>query len=79
MPKDEERSAEKLRGKHRDFAKKIRDDVKAELGDYADGGPAVAIARPEWDGMTKAIDSRDNATDEELGEITSIVLHIKPD
>jgi hypothetical protein len=75
MSKDEAREAEKIRGKHVGFTKKLREQAEAELGKYADGGPAFVVTRPEWDGMTKTLD---NATDEELGQITSVVLHIAP-
>ena len=60
--------------KHKAHIKKIRADVEAELGAYADGGPAVVVARSEWDGLTKTLD---NATDDELGAISSIVIHVQ--
>ena len=60
--------------KHKAHIKKLRDDVEAELGKYRDGGPAVVVTRSEWDGLTKTLD---NATDEELGAISSIVIHVQ--
>jgi hypothetical protein len=64
------------KSKHVAHARKIKDETEAELGAYADGGPAVVIARPEWDGMTKPVEELDD--DELEGEITSVVLHVAP-
>lgn len=62
------------RAKHVAHAKQLKADVEAELGTYAEGGPAVVVTRVEWDGLTKKVDV---ATDDDLGEITSVVLHVK--
>lgn len=61
------------RDKHINLTRNLKSAVESALGTYAEGGPPVAITRVEWDGMTKHVD---DATDEELGQITSIVLHV---
>lgn len=66
------------RAKHVGLGRKIHKLVTDELGDVAAGGPPVFVAKPhEWGpGLTKRLE---NMTDEELGEITGIQLHIAHD
>jgi hypothetical protein len=65
-----------LKAKHVKAAKRVKEVLEDELGTYTEGGPAIVIAKPEWDGLTKKVDV---ATEDEQGAITSVVIHMSPD